>query len=250
MEFSRNINSSGSDLLHLITDILDLSRSSRARSPLKSNNSPSISCATTSNAISVTWRMPRICRLRCISPTICRLSWRRLQAPAPDSQEPAVNAVKFTTHGHVEVRVALASEGWSPDHPVLSQARRVVAFVVEDPVSAWPRKAAPDFRGLPAGRRRHLAQIWRHRTRARHQPRLASLLGREIRLLSRLGEGSTFTLFPAGAVFRPGGPDQLPANGTANICRAPQPFTALPTVAGDPDSRTTAATSQKMMRCC
>ena len=34
-----------------------------------------------------------------------------------------------------------------------------------------PGKAAPDLRGLPAGRRRHLAQIWRHRARARHQPR-------------------------------------------------------------------------------
>ena len=42
------------------------------------------------------------------------------------------NAVKFTAHGHVEVRVGLATGGWSADHPVLSQAQQVVAFAVED----------------------------------------------------------------------------------------------------------------------
>jgi signal transduction histidine kinase len=41
------------------------------------------------------------------------------------------NAVKFTSHGHVDVNVAMASGGWSPDHAVLSTAPQVVAFTVE-----------------------------------------------------------------------------------------------------------------------
>ena len=70
VEFSRNINSSGSDLLHLITDILDLSKSSRARY-IEIEQLPSISCVTTLTHFRHVAEAESA--VRCISPTICRL---------------------------------------------------------------------------------------------------------------------------------------------------------------------------------
>ena len=42
------------------------------------------------------------------------------------------NALKFTAEGEVRLRVGIATGGWSPDHPVLSQAQTVVEFAVTD----------------------------------------------------------------------------------------------------------------------
>ncbi len=42
------------------------------------------------------------------------------------------NAFKFTAEGGVRLRVSSASEGWSSEHPVLSQAPAVVSFEVSD----------------------------------------------------------------------------------------------------------------------
>src|SRR5262249_56173140 len=42
------------------------------------------------------------------------------------------NAFKFTEHGTVKLNVVSSVGGWTPDHPVLSQAPGVVAFEVSD----------------------------------------------------------------------------------------------------------------------
>ena len=42
------------------------------------------------------------------------------------------NAFKFTSQGGVRFNVSSAAGGWTPDHPVLSQAGTVVSFEVSD----------------------------------------------------------------------------------------------------------------------
>ena len=42
------------------------------------------------------------------------------------------NALKFTEQGGVRMRVARATSGWTPTHPVLATASTVVAFEVSD----------------------------------------------------------------------------------------------------------------------
>ncbi len=198
VEFSRNINSSGSDLLHLINDILDLSKIESGTVTVEVEEiSFDQACATTSSATSATWPRPRICRSRCNFaddlPTAMDSDPKRLQQILKNLLS---NAVKFTTQGHVEVRVSLATGGWSPDHRVLSQARQVVAFAVEDTgIGVAPEKQRlifEAFQQADAGTSRKFGGTGLGLAISRE---LAALLGGEIRLVSRLGEGSTFTLY-------------------------------------------------------
>src|SRR5581483_2361280 len=106
------------------------------------------------------------------------------------------NAVKFTTHGHVEVRVAPASRGWTPEHPILSQARQVISFEVEDTGIGVPpekqRLIFEAFQQADAGTSRKYGGTGLGLAISRE---LAILLGGEIKLVSRHHEGSAFTLY-------------------------------------------------------
>ena len=106
------------------------------------------------------------------------------------------NAFKFTVAGRRAPERLGGREGWTPDHPVLSQAEhggRVRGLGYRHRHSA--REAADHLRGVPAGRRQHEPEIRRHRTGSGDQPRACVSARRRDSARSTPGVGSTFTLY-------------------------------------------------------
>ena len=197
IEFSRNINSSGSDLLNLINDILDLSK---IESGTVTVDVEEISFRRMHDSIERNFRhvaeaknLPLSVRFANDLPEVMHSDDKRLQQILKNLLS---NAVKFTSRGQVELRVDLVSEGWTPNHPTLSKASQVVAFIVEDTgIGIAPDKQRlifEAFQQADAGTARKYGGTGLGLAISRE---LASLLGGEIKLSSIYDQGSTFTLF-------------------------------------------------------
>ncbi|MDQ6638074.1 MAG: response regulator, partial [Pseudomonadota bacterium] len=197
VEFSRNINSSGSDLLHLINDILDLSKIESGTVTVEIED---ITFAGLRETIERNFRhvaeaknLPFQIRFAADLPRAMESDPKRLQQILKNLLS---NAVKFTSHGHVHVNVEMAAAGWSPDHAVLSNAAQVVAFTVEDTGIGVPpdkqRLIFEAFQQADAGTSRKYGGTGLGLAISRE---LAVLLGGEIRLVSVHGKGSVFTLY-------------------------------------------------------
>jgi HAMP domain-containing protein/signal transduction histidine kinase/CheY-like chemotaxis protein len=197
VEFSKNINSSGSDLLNLINDILDLSKIesgtvtleveeitfSRLRENIERNFRHVAEAKNLPFHVHFTPDLPRF----------MESDDKRLQQILKNLLS---NAVKFTTKGHVQMKVGVATQGWSADHPGLSKADKVVAFAVEDTgIGIAPEKQRlifEAFQQADAGTSRRYGGTGLGLAISRE---LAALLGGEIRLSSEFDKGSTFTLY-------------------------------------------------------
>ncbi len=197
VEFSRNINSSGSDLLHLINDILDLSKIESGTVTVEVED---ITFAQLRDTIDRNFRhvaeaknLPFQVRIASGLPRTMSSDPKRLQQILKNLLS---NAVKFTAQGHVHVSVDLAPHGWTTDHPVLSNAQHVVAFTVEDTgIGVAPDKQRlifEAFQQADAGTSRKYGGTGLGLAISRE---LAVLLGGEIKLTSVHGQGSVFTLF-------------------------------------------------------
>jgi HAMP domain-containing protein/CheY-like chemotaxis protein/signal transduction histidine kinase len=229
VEFSRNIHSSGSDLLHLINDILDLSKIESGTVTVEAEEIPFVGLRDIMERnfrhVAEAKNLPFNVHFAEELPRSMDTDPKRLQQILKNLLS---NAVKFTTNGHVEVRVGLASQGWSPDHPVLGNAPQVVAFSVEDTgIGVAPEKQRlifEAFQQADAGTSRKYGGTGLGLAISRE---LAVLLGGEIKLVSVHGQGSTFTLFLplhyTGPVIMRNGP----VTGNAEKPRS-QPLTILP----------------------
>ncbi len=212
IEFARNVNSSGSDLLHLINDILDLSK---IESGTVSVEAEEISFTGLRDTIERNFRhvaenknLPFHVEFAPDLPQVLVSDSKRLQQILKNLLS---NAVKFTAQGHVDVRVGFATSGYSLEHPVLRTAERVVAFAVEDTGIGVPpdkqRLIFEAFQQADAGTARKYGGTGLGLAISRE---LAALLGGEIRLTSVLGEGSTFTLYLPLEYTGPANPNVAP----------------------------------------
>jgi signal transduction histidine kinase len=148
-EFARNINSSGADLLNLINDILDLSKIESGTVAVEVEEIP---FGALRDAVDRSFRhvaeakhLPFNVHFADSLPPSMHSDPKRLQQILKNLVS---NAIKFTARGHVDLRVELASQGYSPGSTCRSttpsrRARR----------SRRPRSAAPTSRSLPASAR-------------------------------------------------------------------------------------------------
>ncbi|HWL17873.1 MAG TPA: HAMP domain-containing protein [Opitutus sp.] len=197
MEFARNIHSSGSDLLNLITDILDLSKIESGTVTVEAEE---ISFSSLRDAIERNFRhiadaksLPFFVEFASGLPRAITTDPKRLQQILKNLLS---NAFKFTAHGQIAVKVQAAQEGWTHGHPVLNRAAQVIAFTISDTgigIAQDKQKLIFEaFQQADAGTSRKYGGTGLGLSISRE---LAALLGGEIRLNSTVGEGSTFTLY-------------------------------------------------------
>ena len=197
VEFSRNINASGSDLLHLINDILDLSKIESGTVTVEVEQIPFASLREnidrTFRHVAEAKNLPFEVAFAEDLPRSMVSDPKRLQQILKNLLS---NAVKFTARGHVRIQANLAKDGWSADHPVLNKAAQVIAFAIEDTgIGIAPEKHRlifEAFQQADAGTSRKYGGTGLGLAISRE---LAILLGGEIKLASVPGQGSTFTLF-------------------------------------------------------
>jgi len=197
VEFSRTIHGAGTDLLNLITDILDLSK---IESGTVSVEAEEVFLASMLEAVGRPFRHEAENRKLTfdvqIDPHIARIvitDSKRLQQILKNLLS---NAFKFTEIGGVRLSVSSARNGWSEDHPILEKAASVVVFEVSDTGIGIPHEKQriifEAFQQADAGTSRKYGGTGLGLAISRE---LASLLGGEIQLHSAPGRGSTFTLY-------------------------------------------------------
>ena len=179
-EFARTIHGAGTDLLNLISDILDLSKIESGTVTVEAEE---LFFSNVLDAVGRPFRHEAETRQLSfnvdLDPTLGRsliTDSKRLQQVLKNLLS---NAFKFTARGGVQLKVFAAPAGWTSDAsgPQPGAGRgRLRGRRYRHRHSG--RKAKDHLRGLPAGGCQHEPQIWRHRTGPRHQPRTVEPVGR------------------------------------------------------------------------
>ena len=197
VEFARTIHGAGTDLLNLISDILDLSK---IESGTVTVDAEEIVFTNLLDMVARPFRHEAENRRLSFDVHMDPHLGRSLVTDSKRVQQVLKNllsnAFKFTEQGGVRLSVSAAVGGWSDDHPILQGMASVVAFEVSDTGIGIPfekqRIIFEAFQQADAGTSRKYGGTGLGLAISRE---LASLLGGEIQLRSTPGSGSTFTLY-------------------------------------------------------
>jgi len=239
VEFARTIHGAGTDLLNLISDILDLSK---IESGTVSVDAEEVYFSNLLDMIGRPFRHEAENRKLQFDVGISSDLDRSIITDSKRLQQVLKNllsnAFKFTAEGGVRLTVSPAASGWNADHPVLKHAPSVVAFEVSDTGIGIPlekqRIIFEAFQQADAGTSRKYGGTGLGLAISRE---LANLLGGEIQLRSAPGVGSTFTLYlpltylggastkapPAGDIAPPAGHDAV-----TQVLLAERPIEQIP----------------------
>jgi HAMP domain-containing protein/signal transduction histidine kinase/CheY-like chemotaxis protein len=211
VEFAKTIHSAGSDLLSLINDILDLSKIESGTVTIEVGDMPMVALKRhmerTFRQLATDKNLEFNVDFDPDLPTAVRTDEKRLQQIVLNLLS---NAFKFTAKGSVTLDVRCASGGWSPNHPVLRNADKAIQIAVTDTGI-----------GIPEDKQKLIFEAFQQAdgTTSRKyggtglglsiSREIARLLGGELQVRSRPGEGSTFTLFiPLEAASLPAMPSE------------------------------------------
>jgi HAMP domain-containing protein/CheY-like chemotaxis protein/signal transduction histidine kinase len=195
--FAQTIHSSGSDLLDLINDILDLSK---IESGTMAVDITAVPFGEVRKFVESTFR--QMADLKGLHfdvevdpslPPALQTDTKRLQQVLKNLLS---NAFKFTERGSVKLQAELATGGWNPEQELLNGANAVVAFRVTDTGIGIPKeKHGVIFEAFQQGDTGTSRKYGGTGLGLSISRQITRLLGGEIRIESAPGEGSTFTLY-------------------------------------------------------
>ena len=197
VEFARTIHGAGTDLLNLISDILDLSK---IESGTVTVDAEEIYFANVLETVARPFRHQAESQGLSFEvqadPGLARsivTDSKRLQQILKNLLS---NAMKFTAEGSVRLRAVPVTGGWRPDNAALNQASSVVAFEVTDTgVGIAPEKQKIVFEAFQQADASTSRKYGGTGLGLAISRELANLLGGELTLRSTPGVGSTFTLY-------------------------------------------------------
>ena len=254
VDFARTIHGAGTDLLNLISDILDLSKIELGT---VSVDAEEVFFTNLQDVVARPFRHEADSRnllVRRADRSEARPQHgHRFEAPAAGAEEPAVERLQIHRHrAACGSSITQATADGAPDHPVLRNAPAVVAFEVADSgIGIPPEKQRIIFEAFQQADASDQPQIWRHRPRPRHQPRARDLARRRNPAPQHARRGQHVHALSAGQILgsvraAEGGLGHERAAGAAQRAEHRAP-------AGSADRnrcRTTAPGSSRATRCC
>jgi HAMP domain-containing protein/CheY-like chemotaxis protein/signal transduction histidine kinase len=197
VEFARTIHGAGTDLLNLISDILDLSK---IESGTVSVDAEEIYFTNLLEMVARPFRHEAESRSLAFEVQLDNGLGRSMITDSKRLQQVLKNllsnAFKFTESGKVRLAVTSVQDGWSPEHPVLRHAPAVVAFEVTDTgIGIPPEKQKIIFEAFQQADASTSRKYGGTGLGLAISRELANLLGGEIQLRSVPGVGSTFVLY-------------------------------------------------------
>jgi HAMP domain-containing protein/CheY-like chemotaxis protein/signal transduction histidine kinase len=197
VEYIRTIYSSGNDLLALINEILDLAKIESGTLSLDIHETFFTDIHTNAEGIfrqvAIERHLDFHLNFDSRLPRSIFTDIKRLQQVLKNLLS---NAFKFTQKGSVSLYVSQVTTGWSPERENLNRAERVIAFSVTDTgIGIALDKQQIIFEAFQQADGTTSRKFGGTGLGLSISREIAHLLGGEIRLISELGKGSTFTLY-------------------------------------------------------
>ena len=238
LEMVKVMHASGRDLLHVINDILDLSKIEAGSATLDIGD---IAPATLASELDKSFRYQFESKGLAFTidfapdlPPLLRTDVQRVKQLLTNLLS---NALKFTARGGVSFSARVAGHGWKPDHPGLAHAPQVIAFSVADTgigiAQEKRRMVFEAFQQADASTSRRYGGTGLGLAISRE---IARLLDGELDVESKEGVGSTFTFYlPQQLAGVRAHPEQrAPAPAASGAAPAPAPTPLLLIIEDDP----------------
>ncbi|HJW23405.1 MAG TPA: PAS domain-containing protein [Rhodocyclaceae bacterium] len=197
IEYARMIELSGNDLVHLIDELLDLTRIETGRLDIRVKPIPfpdlMQSLRRTHRHVAEHKGLDFKMEIDADVPATMVTDPMRLQQLLRNLLS---NAIKFTTQGGVTLRIRRAVSGWRYNNPALAGAEAVIAFdVIDTGIGIEPAEQERILEALGLIRTQAARELNGTGLGLAISREIATLLGGELGLVSIPGQGSTFSVY-------------------------------------------------------